>query len=221
MDKKDLIKKVLLAFEQSSTSIKYDKIYLWDDGPNNIKQITVSFGITEWGNLKKLIDSYINLNGKLSDKFRPYFSKIKGESLVGDSNFINLLKESGSDKVMQMCQERLFDELYIDPAYNFCSTNKLETPLSKLVICDSYLHSGSILPFLRNKFKENIPASGGNEKTWTKSYCETRKNWLENHTRLILRKTVYRMQFMLDRIQDDDWNLENKTYSANGVLVQN
>jgi len=53
MDKISLIKKVLVSFEQSSTSIKYDKLYFWNDGPNKIKQITVSFGITEWGNLKK------------------------------------------------------------------------------------------------------------------------------------------------------------------------
>ena len=58
MDKKSLIKKILLAFEQSSSTIKYDKVYVYEDGPNDIKQITVSFGVTEYGNLKKLIKSY-------------------------------------------------------------------------------------------------------------------------------------------------------------------
>jgi chitosanase len=220
MDKKGLIKKILLSFEQSSNTIKYDKIYLWNDGPKNIKQITVSFGITEWGNLKKLIDSYIKLNGNLSDKFKTYLNKIGVESLANDNSFIELLKQAGKDPVMQMCQERAFDDMYIDPAYNFCLTNKLETPLSKLVISDSYLHSGSILSFLRNKFSEKIPANGGNEKIWTESYCKARKEWLENHTREVLRKTVYRMNFMLDRIKDNDWDLSKSSYNANGVKIE-
>jgi len=219
MDKRGLIKKVLLAFEQSSTSIKYDKIYLYDDGPNDIKQITVSFGITEWGNLKQLINSYIKLNGNLTEKFKPYLSQIMVKSLVTDKAFIDLLKESGKDPVMQMCQERIFDEKYIDPAYNFCLTNKLETPLSKLVIADSYLHSGSILSFLRNKFSEKVPVNGGNEKAWTESYCKARREWLSNHTREVLRKTIYRMNFMLDRITDNDWDLSKGSYNANGVTV--
>ena len=60
MDAKPLIKKILLAFEQSSTNIKYDKIYTFEDGPNDIKQITVSFGVTEYGNLKKMIKDYLS-----------------------------------------------------------------------------------------------------------------------------------------------------------------
>ena len=70
--------------------------------------------------------------------------------------FISLLKESGSDPVMQICQDKAFDDMYITPAYDFCFKNKLELNLSKLVISDSYLHSGSILPFLRNSFSEKF-----------------------------------------------------------------
>jgi chitosanase len=219
MDKKAVIKKILLAFEQSSTSIKYDKIYLWDDGPNKSKQITVSFGITEYGNLKKMLRSYCLKNGKYAEYFTSYIPSIGSKSLANDSKFINLLKESASDPVMQQTQEEAFEEMYIDPAYRFCSKNRFTEELSKLVICDSYLHSGSVLSLLRNMFSERPPINGGDEKVWIKSYCESRRKWLANHSTKILNKTVYRMDFMLDRIKKGDWSLSQSPFVANGVRI--
>ena len=72
LDIKELIKKILVSFEQSSTTIKYSKIYEWEDGPNKIKQITVSFGITEYGNLKKLIQNYCLNKGMFTEQFLPF-----------------------------------------------------------------------------------------------------------------------------------------------------
>jgi chitosanase len=220
MDKKPLIKKILLAFEQSRTSIGYDKIYTFNDGPNNIKQITVSFGITEYGNLKKLIEDYCNKDGKHKPYFEKYLPKIGKTPLCEDLEFISLLKASGSDPLMQLCQDQAFDNMYINRAYQFCDTNQLDLPLSRLVICDSYLQSGSILSLLRNKFSEKIPASGGNEKKWIESYCTVRRDWLKNHSRKILNKTIYRMNFMLDRIKKDDWELSQPPFNANGLIIK-
>jgi chitosanase len=192
MDKRSIIKKVLLAFEQSSTSIKYDAIYKYNDGPNKIKQITVSFGITEYGNLKKLLTSYVEKGGRFKSSFESYLPSVGVKPLVSDDKFVGLLKESASDPLMQMCQESAYESMYIEPAYKFCSSNGFETNLSKLVICDSYLHSGSILSLLRNKFSESVPAKGGDEKVWTKSYCEARKNWLTNHSnKKTYQKTIF------------------------------
>jgi chitosanase len=221
MDKKSLIKKILLAFEQSSTTIKYDEIYKYDDGPNDKKQITVSFGITEYGNLKTLIKSYCFRNGKHTEEFTPYIQKIGSEALVNDAKFISLLKESCSEDIMKECQEQAYDDMYINPALAFCDKNKLVLPLSKLVVCDSYLHSGSILTSLRNSFTESVPANGGNEKVWIESYCKARKNWLANHSRTILHNTVYRMDFMLDRIKKGDWDLSQSPFIANDVKITN
>ena len=219
MDKKSLIKKILLAFEQSSTSIKYDKIYLFEDGPNNVKQITVSFGVTEYGNLKKMLRSYCLKNGKFSEEFTSYIPSIGVKALVGDSKFINLLKESASDPIMQETQEEAYEEMYINPAYSFCSKNNFTEELSKLVICDSYLQSGSVLSLLRNMFSERPPINGGDERVWINSYCEARRKWLANHSRKILNKTVYRMDFMLDRIKKGDWSLSQSPFVANGVKI--
>lgn len=219
MLKKELIKKILLAFEQSSTSIKYSKIYEWNDGPNKIKQITLSFGVTEYGNLKKLIKNYCLNGGMLSEQFLPYVDKIGTTSLVSDDSFKRSLVLAGADPVMQKLQEDAFDNMYIEPAFKFCSTNDIVTELGKLVICDSYLHSGSILSLLRNRFTELIPSKGGNEKKWIESYCKVRREWLKNHSNKILNKTIYRMDFMLDRIKKRDWELTQSPFNANGVII--
>jgi chitosanase len=219
MDKKSLIKKILLAFEQSSTTIKYDAIYKYDDGPNDKKQITVSFGITEYGNLKNLIKNYCFRNGKHTEEFTPYIAKIGTEALVNDAKFLSLLKESCSEDIMKECQEQAYDDMYINPALAFCDKNKLALPLSKLVVCDSYLHSGSILSSLRNSFTESVPANGGDEKVWIESYCKARRNWLATNARTILHSTVYRMDFMLDRIKKGDWELTQSPFVANDVKI--
>lgn len=217
MNPKDLIKQILLAFEQSSTKIKYNKIYTFEDGPNDIKQITLSFGITEYGNLKQLIKNYCLKNGSLTKEFTPYIPKIGVTSLVNDNKFLNLLISSGNDPVMQLCQEEAYDSMYINPAFDWCDKNKFKHNLSKLVVCDSYLQSGCVLQFLRKRF----PATVDNEKEWVKQYCETRRKWLAEHSRTILNKTVYRMDLMLELIKKDDWDLTQSSYNANGVLVKN
>ena len=219
MDAKPLIKQILLAFEQSSTKIKYDKIYKYDDGPNGIKQITLSFGITEFGNLRNFLKDYISADGENAKYFASHIDKVGKVSLVTDNDFIDKLKESASDPIMQKCQEEAFEKMYIDPAYQFCTKNGLVKNLSKLVIADSYLHSGSILSSLRNSFKETVPSNGGNEEKWVECYCKARKSWLANHSRKILHNTVYRMNFMLDRIEKGDWELTQSPFNANGVKI--
>jgi len=215
----ETIKKILLAFEQSSTTIQYDKIYLYNDGPKKRKQITVSFGITEYGNLKKLVQSYCDSKGKFSSDFLKYIDKIGKEPLADNQEFISLLKRSAGDNVMKQCQEAAFDDMYINPALKWCEKSKILLPLSKLVIADSFLHSGSILSSLRNKFAEKLPSLGGDEKNWINSYCIVRRDWLENHSLKILNKTVYRPDMFISLIEEGDWNLSKKNYTANGVNI--
>lgn len=219
LDAKQLIKKILLAFEQSSTSIQCDKLYEYEDGPNDIKQLTLSFGITEYGNLKTLVKSYCFKNGQYAKDLVPYVADIGTKSLVSDSHFKQLLVSAGQDPIMHQCQEEAYDSMYIDPAYAFCAKNQLSLNLSKLVICDSFLHSGSILMSLRRQFSAKMPINGGDEKMWVEMYCRTRRKWLANNTRRALRNTVYRMDFMLDRIEKGDWNLVQSPFIANDVKI--
>ena len=213
------IKKVLLAFEQSSTSIKYDKIYTWNDGPKNIKQITLSFGITEYGNLKRFVEKYCNADGKFKDKFQKYIPLIGKQSLVINKEFMTLLKESAADDVMKDCQEQAYEEYYITPALKWCEQNQFNLNLSKLVIADSFLQSGSILKLLRNRFTEKTPKDGGSEKVWIEEYCKARRSWLSAASLQALRNSVYRVNMFLTRIEKNDWELNQSKYNANGVEI--
>lgn len=219
MDTKSLIKKILLAFEQSSTTIKYKEVYCYDDGPDDRKQVTLSFGVTEYGNLKKLLQDYCKSETEISAALRPYVDLIGVEALANNKQFCSLLEQAGDDPFMQQCQEQAYDEMYITPAYNWCQEHEFKLPLSHLVICDSFLQSGSILNKLRNMFSETTPNNGGNEKSWIAQYCQVRKEWLANHPRTILHETVYRMNFMLKCIKQDDWNLQSDLYIANDVKI--
>lgn len=214
-----LIKKVLLAFEQSTTTIQYSKVYLWNDGPDKRKQVTLSFGTTEYGNLKELVRTYCLKGGTLSKELSSYISDIGVKPLADNTKFIKLLQDAGADPIMQAVQEQAYDDMYIQPAMRWCDKSKLVLPLSRLVVADSYLHSGSILMSLRNRFPEKLPSLGGNEKKWVESYCIVRRDWLATHTRKILNKTVYRMDFMQDLIEKGDWNLDQGKYVANGVSI--
>ena len=209
----------MLAFEQSTTTIAYDKVYVMNDGPDDCKQITLSFGLTEYGNLKTLVKSYIFKNGKYGADLTPYVSKIGTEPLANNSSFIDLLKKAGSDPLMKECQEEAYGDMYITPAMKWCEKSKLTLPLSKLVIADSFLQSGSILMSLRNKFSETLPSVGGDEKKWINAYCIVRRDWLANHSRKILNNTTYRMNFMQHCIEDNDWDLSADRYVANDVII--
>lgn len=219
-NKKGKIQSILNVFETGSLKGDYSNISIFADGPKNMRQITYGKSqTTEWGNLNKLIKKYIDMNGQYSTFFRPYLSKIGKNSLVNDIAFINKLKSAGKDPIMVKAQDEFFDETYWAPAMKFVRDNKFTHPLSALVIYDSYIHSGGILDFLRNKFPETTPAKGGNEKKWIEQYLNARQTWLANHSRPILRSTIYRTKNMLSAVKENNWNLD-KPFYANGVVAQ-
>lgn len=216
---KELLKSIINIFEMGVPYIKYDAIYVYNDGPGNITQYTLSFGITQYGNMESLINLYINKNGKYSNEFKKYVGKIKTRALTNDESFKSLLKNSSkNDKVMRDCQDIIYDRMYWNPAYNWFQKNGFKETLSLLVIFDSFVHSGSILDFLRNRFAERPPASGGNEKKWIEQYLIARRAWLANHSRTILRKTTYRCDFMLGELKNNNWQL-SCPLRAHGVKV--
>jgi chitosanase len=220
LSKKDKIQSILNVFETGSLKGNYAKVSIFADGPKNIRQITYGRSqTTEWGKLKTLIQKYIEMNGKYSTFFRPYVERIGKTSLVNDLAFINKLKAAGSDPIMIKTQDLFFDEYYWKPAYQFMQNNGFVLPLSALVIYDSYIHSGSIPVFLRNRFTELVPVKGGDEKKWIEQYLNVRQNWLANHSRPILRSTTYRTKNMLSAVKENNWNLD-KPFYANGVVAQ-
>lgn len=218
-DKKNKIQCIVNVFETGTVKGDYSNISIYNDGPNGIKQITYGKSqTTEFGNLKKLIELYVEKQGAYAKFFSPYIPNIGKKLLFEDKEFVKSLKLAGADPIMVKSQDEFFDLHYWTPALKFCTTNQFITPLAGLTIYDSYIHSGGVLAFLRNRFSEKVPIAGGNEQKWVAEYLKVRKIWLENHTIPILRKTVYRVNDMIKAVNNGDWNLE-KPFLANGVSV--
>lgn len=218
--KKSKIQSIVNCFETGSVKGNYGDVSIFADGPGRTRQIT--FGksqTTASGHLQSLLELYINKNGQYANDLKPFVGQIKSNlGLYQNKTLIETLKKSGADPIMVQCQDEFFDEKYWVPAMKWAESNGFTSNLSKLVIYDSFIHSGGILDFLRNRFPAKTPKNGGNEKDWITQYVNVRHNWLSNHSVPILRKTIYRTKDMKRAIESNDWNLDS-TFIANGIKV--
>jgi chitosanase len=220
----DYIRRILSVAETGKAEWDASAVYIYaDDNRFNParRQITLSIGFTESGNLKTVLERYIELGGELSSHLRSFLpglgSQARG-SLAGNQAFIDLLKKAGKETKMRQAQTEMFDRLYLNPASVWAETYGFKLPLSVLVIADSFLHSGSMLGFLIAKFPEKKPNAGGDEKSWITDYLNVRKNWLANHSNKILNKTVYRANCYLIEASKGNWNLATSLV-MNGTTV--
>lgn len=205
---KEKIQQIISVFETSSLKPDYSAIAILKDGKNGKPQITYGKHQTsEGGNLRELLTRYCNSYGKYARDIRPYLSKIGYGELVNNMGFRQLLKSAGQDPTMHEVQDKFFDELYWNPAYLFFTRNGFTLPLSMAVIYDSFIQSGSILKFLRDKFSEMPPAQNGNEKEWIQDYVLARDKWLESNKSKTLSFTDYRTDTFIDAIKKDNWSL--------------
>ncbi len=218
---KRLIERVVNVFETGTPDGKYDLLVVYPDGKNGSRQITYGRSqTTEQGNLSKLLMLYIQKGGMFADKFAQYMDRVGRVPLVDNATFKGLLKTAAQqDPIMKASQDEFFDLVYYTPALQFFESNGFTLPLSLLVIYDSYIHSGGVPRFLRKRFGEFPPASGGDEKKWTTWYVDIRHQWLKYHTNPLLQKTIYRTQCFKDQIAAANWNLEKLPIMANGVAV--
>lgn len=226
IQQKSKILEVINVFETGSPKGKYDTIAILKDGPviNKQKVLQITYGrsqTTEFGNLKSLIELYISKNGRFKSQFQVYLDKCgQHPSLCTDEKFKNLLKQAArEDIIMQEAQDEFFDTHYYQPALKWFSQNGFQEALSLLVIYDSYIHSGGILKFLRQRFPESTPVNGGNERTWIKQYVDTRHNWLSTHPNTILQNTVYRTNCFKKQIENNNWDLSQPVDANRMVLA--
>ncbi len=216
---KRIIEQVVNVFETGRPNGNYAALTVINDGPHGIHQITYGRSqTTEYGNLKTLLTIYAEAHGQFSAQVRPYLDRLKREPLTFNSEFRELLKRAGGDPVMRRAQDEFFDERYFKPAENWADGRGFTLPLSLLVIYDSFIHSGSVLSFLRSRFAEKPPAFGGDEKAWVEAYVDARHDWLGTHQLELLRKTVYRTATFKDAIKKNNWELLLPV-NANGVEV--
>jgi chitosanase len=133
--------------------------------------------------------------------------------------FCSALRQAAkNDPIMQSTQDEFFDSYYYHPAFSWFEGFGFKEPLSLLVIYDSFILSGGILPFLRQRFAEKPPKFGGYEKTWISQYVNARHTWLANHSNKILQYTVYRTRCFKVQIRNSNWDLV-KMVNANGVKI--
>lgn len=215
----DFIRRVLSVAETDKAVWDPSAVYKYNDGPGETPQWTLSIGFTEMGsNLKAVLERYIELGGTLAVQFAPYLA-IMGETHIADPEFKKLLQQAGKEPAMVQAQHEIFDQKYLGPAFEWAKRFGFTEPLSFLVIADSYLHSGSMLPFLMNRFPEKRPVDGGNEKAWIEAYLKARRNWLAAHSNRILRGTVYRCDCYNREIGRDNWSLALAPISMHGTEV--
>jgi len=214
------IERVVNVFETGSPEGRYDLLVVMNDGRGSRPQIT--FGrsqTTEYGNLQRLVKLYCDKGGQYAQALQPWLDKIGKEPLHDNAYFKNLLRDAArNDPRMRSVQDIFFEEVYFLPAQMFFENNGFSFPLSLLVIYDSYIHSGRVPDFLRRRFGEKVPASGGNEKEWITRYVDVRHQWLKYHSNEILRRTTYRTQCFKDQIAAENWML-TQPVTANGVIV--
>lgn len=214
------IKSTINAFESGSASGNYAALVIMPDGPGRMRQITYGCSqLTEYGKLARLVQSYCAKGGKYASQLGYFCDLIGTQPLCDNHRFKELLRAAGSDPIMMGCQDDLFDAAYYRPALTWCSQHDLLLPLSKLVVYDSFIHSGAILNLLRERFSEKTPANGGDEKAWVQAYVKARHEWLSNHNNSLLHKTKYRTQCLLNIIDDENWDL-SEPYLANGVEIK-
>jgi chitosanase len=220
MDTKQTIIEILNCFETGTPQINYVSVYCYHDGPNDTKQVTLARGFTEQGTLWDVFEKYKEIGGSNADKLL-FFKSHKGDqTLPKNKEFLNLIINTAkTDQKFRQAQDEIYDEIYWNRGYNWFERNKFSLPLSLVVIQDSFLQSGSMLKFLINKFSENLPVDNGNEKDWIEKYCRSRKTWLANNSRKILNSTVYRPDFFLKQIENNNWNLEQFPIYPNGVKI--
>lgn len=217
---REKIMRIVNVFETGSPEGDYGALAIFADGKNNSRQITYGRSqSTEQGSLRPLIERYIDLDGAFAESFERYMTRLGKQPLVDDKAFKSLLKRAAEDYIMHVAQDDTFENLYFEPAWHFFKAEGFTLPLSLLVIYDSYIHSGSIPGFLRARFPERTPLRGGDEKAWITAYVNARNSWLANHTKAVLRPTVYRTQTFLQEIRKDNWDL-SKPVKANGVMVE-
>lgn len=218
---KRLMERVINVFETGSQDGDYSNISIYHDGPHDIRQITYGRSqTTEYGNLRRLVQDYVNAGGQFSQQLQPYADRVGSTPLTDNAEFKSLLRRAGrEDAVMRRTQDRFFDEVYFLPAMRWADQNGFVLPLSALVIYDSFIHSGSILWAIRTMFTESPPSAGGNERAWTKAYVNARHRWLASHSRAAVRATTYRTQCFKREVQRENWDLNQMPVNANGTQV--
>ncbi len=220
-EQKSVCERVINCWETGKPDGVYHDVTVYRDGPKNVPQVTYGRSqTTEYGNLRRLIKMYVDAKAMYSEVLAPYVDKIGVTPLSSDETFKQILRDAGkNDPIMRETQDVFFDQVYFTRAMKWADDNGFTLPLSGLVIYDSFIHSGSILNLLRERFPEKTPANGGKEEKWIEQYVTERLAWLKTHDRKEVRASAYRAEDMLREVKAGNWKLDKLPFRANGIRV--
>ena len=158
------------------------------------------------GNLGKLLKEYITIGGDYASELSPYLLRVidMDISLDDDKKFKLLLKQTGHDKIMQECQDALFEVGFWLPTMDKMRKRNYRYALSAAVIYDSLIHGAYnvIRDMINTKYGQDIE-----ETQWIRHYIDKREWWLKNHGNALLHQTVYRMQEFDRLLAVNNWDL--------------
>lgn len=218
-DQKEKIRQIISVFEVGRPQSDYSKVTVMKGDTGGL-----TFGAHQTtlnsGNLYELILAYLSRADAQYTELKNWLKplKDKNQKLNRNKALHEVLRKSGADPVMQAVQDAFFDKVYWQPAEKWARKNGFQLPLSMAVVYDSFIHSGQVAMYLRNRFKEPVPTNGGNEKRWIKEYVSARDNWLRHHQNQLLHKTVYRTEAFQKMIEEGKWNLESPLRVRSFVL---
>jgi chitosanase len=199
---------VVNIFETGSIRGNYSDVTLL---PGDSGQLTYGRSQTTLasGNLFLLIESYCGQStGSFCAELKPYLTKLQtcDCTLNTDMIFRSLLKDAGSDPVMQDVQDAFFDRVYWDPAMRSADALGAQSALGAAIVYDSTVHGSwaQVRDMTRKQFGE-LKQIG--EVQWMSDYVETRRQWLATYPNPLLHKTVYRMDAFRQIINAGNWKL--------------
>lgn len=181
------------------------------------------------GSLDAIVMRYLDLNGALASKFDPFLPKLSANftTKVNPSSppadvkaLMNLLAEAGKDPLMQQAQDQVFDEMYWVPSVQKGTAMKVVLPLTYLALYDTCIHSGpGRIDALRKLFPQTPPASGGQEKSWTKAFLIARHTWLKSNSNPLVQSSADRVTAILKIVSADNWELKTPFTYRFGVVI--
>ncbi len=163
------------------------------------------------GTLFQLLSQYCVAPGaKFAAQIEPYLPRLEARDITldNDAALRNILREAGTDPVMQAEQDRFFDASYFNPACASASACGLSSALAQAIVYDSHVQGN--WRAIRDAASQKCGAPGSNgvtEQQWLTAYVQTRKQWLEA-AHPPLPATAYRMDAFLGLIRNANWNLD-------------
>jgi chitosanase len=203
-------KAIINILETSEVLGKYGQVTVIEDDSGHLtfgrSQTTLSTG-----NLGSLIGKYCSAPGaRFSSRLQVYLPKLKDKltELDNDPRLHNLLRATADDPVMRKVQDEFFDKAYWQPALAKAAQMRICSALGIAVVYDSTVHGSWEL--IRDRTVQQYGEIGAavSEQNWIAGYIKIRREWLANHERPDLRRTVYRMDEFQKLVQHDSWPLE-------------